>query len=425
MRLRIRSSDLLFYISYGIFVTMTLLRTTMFFRYVDGIAFKAGLGFCLLLIIAEEFFFGKGTKSMIIGLIIGLFYIALAIFVQLPQYLVFAATVLFVFAARKIPFRHIACFSAVVLLIFLGLVILSSQIGVVQDYILDDGHGRIRHYLGFRYALYPSTVIMNISMLVIYVRKKAILWFEVLLLLLINVWVFVMTGSRLSFILSLMILAIGSFLKLWPYFMVRKKKIKYILSLCFIVLAIGSLVVSLKYDPEVGFQKKINSVLSGRLKHQKKAMNEYGFSLFGQDVEMNGNGLNAEGELSFDPDEEEYFYIDNNYVAWYVSNGVVFFVLMLVICTAMAIRSVGYDKYGYLILILALMSVFCVIQDTFLSLHYNTFLLAAGNLLMNNKDEADIEETAGMNCKYRLKGRVRIREQISVRPKLNNGVRWG
>lgn len=424
MKQRIQSQELLFYLAYGLFVTMTLLRTTFFYQYIEGLVLKVCLGLCVFIIALKEYFWGRGTRRMITALIIGFGYISLAVFVQVSQYLVLAATVIFVFAAREIPFRRIAGFSAIILFAVLTIVIICSQVGIIMDFILDDGYGRIRHYLGFRYALYPSTVVMNITMLAVYVRKRAILWIELIILAGINAWIFIMTGSRLAFILALVVIAIGAFLKIWPEFLVKKKKFKYCLTICFIVLALGSLYVSTKYDPTNATQKKINSVLSNRLKHQKKAMDDYGFSLFGNDIEMYGNGLNSEGELGYDPDQVDYFYIDNNYVAWYVCNGFVFFVLMIILCTLMTVRSIKYDRYGYLLLILVLMSVFCVIQDTFLSLHYNTFLLAAGNLIMNNKTETQLEEEQRVNPLFSFIRHRILKEKVCKREKLRHGVRW-
>ena len=403
---------------------MSLLKTTLVYHYIPELFFKAVLVFCTLIIVAGEVFAGKGTRRMIGALLVGCAYIALAVFVQVPRYLVIAATVILMFAARKIPFRRVAFFSAILLTVVLAIVILLSQTGFIQDYVLDDGYGRIRHYLGFGYALFPATVLMNITMLVVYVRKQYILWLEIIILFAANVGIFVLTGSRLSFALSVIVIVAGAFLKIWPDFLVKKKKIKYVLCLCFIVAALGSLFISYKYDPSSAVQVKLNNLLSDRLEHQKTAMDEYGFSIFGQEVEMNGNGLNADGEMVYDEETEDYFYIDNNYVAWYVQNGVIFFVIMIGLCTAMTIRSVRYDKRGYLLIVFVLMSLFCVIQDTFLLIHYNTFLLAAGNLLMNNRDEETIEQEAGMVRRAWTRHGLRFKRKISARTGIRSGVRW-
>ena len=52
-------------------------------------------------------------------------------------------------------------------------IIVSAQLGIIQDYIYSNV-ARVRHYLGFRYALFGPTFLFNITGLVLYVKKAKI-----------------------------------------------------------------------------------------------------------------------------------------------------------------------------------------------------------------------------------------------------------
>ncbi len=398
---RVYENQILFFIAYTLFVLLQLVRTSFFLQYVPDSIYYLILVTCAGLLAINEIIAGKGTVRTIISLIVCGIYVALVIYIGVTFYMILTITVLFVYEARDISFRKLAAYSAWLCFIFLAITIISSQVGIITDYIRDETSRAPRHFLGFRYALYPATIIMNVTMLTIYVRKKSILWLELVVLTGINVWIFKMTGARLSFFITLFMLVVAAFLKLKPDFFVRKTTLRKILSTAFIICAAASLIASVRYNPSQSWQKSANSMLSDRLALQNTAMEEYGFSIFGQDIHENGYGLNADGSENEQLEDQEYFYIDNFYILCYTKYGIVFFVVMLVFMTALACGCAKYDKYGYLSIIMCMLAVHCVIQDTFLSLHYNSFLLIAGNLMINKlghrteTDFVELDDAAG------------------------------
>lgn len=402
---RVYENQILFFIAYTLFVLLQLVRTSFFLQYVPDSIYYLILVTCAGLLAINEIIAGKGTVRTIISLIVCGIYVALVIYIGVTFYMILAITVLFVYEARDISFRKLAAYSAWLCFIFLAITIISSQVGIITDYIRSESSRAPRHFLGFRYALYPATIIMNITMITVYVRKKSILWLELIILTGINFWIFKMTGARLSFFISLFILAAAAFLKLKPYFFVKKTRFRKILSAAFVICALLSLIVSVRYNPEQSWQKSANSMLSDRLALQNTAMEEYGFSIFGQDIHENGYGLKADGSENEQLEDQEYFYIDNFYILCYTKYGIVFFVVMLVFMTALAYGCAKYDKYGYLSIIMCMLAVHCVIQDTFLSLHYNSFLLIAGNLMINklgHRTETDFVESDDAAGRVRL-----------------------
>ncbi|MBR2695964.1 MAG: hypothetical protein IKE48_00470 [Parasporobacterium sp.] len=383
---KVAESHILFYISFGIFLTMTLLRNTFFYQYFMGITYKAGLAVCVLLLLVNELIFGRMTKRGYISIIVCTVLCGLFFLIPVTQYKVMAATVLYIIAARKIPFTNIARFAAILSAVFLVIVVLSSYVGIIENYVGTRTDGTTRRYIGFLYSLYPATIIMNITLLVMYWRKNKILWREILILLFANVWIYIETGARLSFIISVVALALSALLKWKPDFFVRKKNLTFILALAFIICAIISVLVTVYYNGYIYWHWKINKILSSRLMLQQEALFKYGVSIFGQDIGSNGNGLDPFGE---NPAllTERYFYVDNEYIRWMTSYGIIFFVVVMGILTWFCIKCRKYDKQGYLLIIFVLLAIHCTIQDSFLYVYFNTFLLAIGSVLISNRSE--------------------------------------
>lgn len=398
LNLKIINNRILFYISFGLFLVMTLLRSTFYYQYVMGTAFKAGLAFCVLLLLVNELIFGELNTRGVISIVICVVLVGLFFLVQVRQYKVMTATVLLIFAARKIPFQKIARFAAIISTLFLAFVIISAYLGIIPNFEGSRGE-TVRYYLGFLYSLFPATILTNITFLFIYYRKDNILWRELLILLAANYWIYHETDSRLSFILALAGICVSAFLKLKPDFFVRKKIFTFILAMAIIVCAVISIIVSIKYNSDIAWHTKANEVLSDRLSLQHEAFHQYGITVFGQDINANGNGLNPFGE---NPAlvTEEYFYIDNEYIRWLLSYGIILFVLLIAIITVVCIKSRKYDKKGYLLIIFVLLAVQCTIQDSFLCFYYNTFLLAIGNVLIGKEDEQVLTKTRKKKHQY-------------------------
>lgn len=385
MNIRIKDNQVLFYFSLGIFLIMMLLRRTFYYQYFMGTMYKAILALCVVLLLLNEFLFGNATKRGYISIIVIILLVGLFFAIQVRQYKVMTATAIFVFSARKIPFKNIARFVAILSFAFLVFIIISAYVGIIPNYRGSRG-GSARWYLGFLYSLYPATIMTNITFLVIFYRKEKIYWRELLILLLANAFIFYQTDSRLSFIVALLAIIISGFLKRKPDFLIHKKNFTFILSLAFIILALISIVISIKYNSDVEWQSRMNTLLSGRLTLQHQAMQKYGITLMGQDINANGNGLNPFGE---NPAlmTETYFYVDNEYIRWLLSYGIILFVIFIGLFTIVSIKSRKYDKRGYLLIILVLLALDCSIQDSFLNIEYNTFLLAIGNVLIMNQRE--------------------------------------
>lgn len=125
-------------------------------------------------------------------------------------------------------------------------------------------------------------------------------------------------------------------------------------------------VLSWLYMPNVSIFRFIDELLSGRLRIGNQGLQEYGFSLFGQPVLMNGNGGSV-----IEP--ADYFYIDSSYLFTYLCYGVVFLSLILFIHYSCCKK---YAKDRCYLLILSVIVINCMIAHHMIDLAYNPFYLA-------------------------------------------------
>ena len=120
------------------------------------------------------------------------------------------------------------------------------------------------------------------------------------------------------------------------------------------------------YMPNVSVFRFIDEMLSGRLWIGNQGLQEYGFSLFGQSVAMNGNG----GSII---EPANYFYIDSSYLLVYLCYGALFLVLILLIHYSCCKK---YEKDRCFLLILSVIAINCMIAHHIIDLAYNPFYLA-------------------------------------------------
>lgn len=369
--------DLLFFLPYGIMMTVSLLSTSFYFRYFEGAIFSMVQLCCLAMLITYELINGGVQKKHWVGLGFALFFTinALAISQSNPQRLV-AWIFMFTFCARRIPFPKIADFSLRLSCVVVTFIVFSGYLGIIDDVVVHKS-GRVREYLGFRYALYPSGILLNMTALYVYLRKNRISLFGVLVWGTLNWYVYYMTDSRISFLLAEMLLLAGVLMRWLPKVVEKVQAVWAVIASSFAVSAVVSVVLTVMYDSRIPWMRRLNSALEGRLNLGRKSLSTHGIALFGKKIAWVGNGLDANGNLI----KESYTYVDCLYVKILQRYGIVFSVLLLVLLTWAMFRLWKRKEY-HLLLISGTVAVHCLLDDLSFALHYNTFWIAMGVVLL-------------------------------------------
>ena len=302
-----------------------------------------------------------------------------------------SVTILFIYALRDVPFKKVAQTSLVVSMFLLLFVIISAKLGIITNYIEVSG-SQVRTYLGFRYALFPSILLMNIVAIVFYLKQNKIQYWQWLLLALSVYWVYDQTDSRLTFYSSCVLLACSLLIKWFPELFSKLGHVFKVFKLTFIVNAIISFWVSVIYlNSSHSFINdllfKVNRMLGGRIYLANKSLNLYGFGFLGRPVEWYGNGLTIEGIRNY----QTYLYVDNLYVQVLQKFGLLILGLMLSVLT-LTLSKVIKSRQWVLAFILIMMSFHSMIDDLNFYLHYNIFWILVGALIYPDyqfSDEGD------------------------------------
>ena len=384
--------ELMALVALGIFLTVSILNVTFYARYIPGTVYKLAIAFSIFLLFVKEMFKRKYDYRALIGLFATiLIYFIVGKMTALSSEL--SVSILFIYALRDVPFKKVAQTSLVVSTCLLFFIIVSAKVGIITNYIEVSG-SRVRSYLGFRYALFPSMLLMNIVAIVFYLKQNKIQYWKWLLLSLSVYWVYDQTDSRLTFFSSCILLACSLLIKWFPELLSKLGYVFKAFKLTFIVNAIISFWVSFTYlNSGYSFINdllfKVNHMLGGRLYLANKSLNLYGFGLLGRPVEWYGNGLTVEGVRNY----QTYLYVDNLYVQILQRFGLLILGLVLSVLSLTLLKVIKKRQW-VLAFILIMMSFHSMIDDLNFYLHYNIFWILVGTLIYPDyqfSDESDEE----------------------------------
>lgn len=370
-----KDQDILFWVAYGLYLIFGMLSTSFYYKYFMGTPYSIIKYLCVGLLVIREL---MTQKYSIRSLTIGSLFIALAIITRSQSSVSTVVFILiFLFCARNIDFKEIAKFSVLISTVILAFVVCSGYLGIIENYISPNSL-RNRHYLGFRYALYGPCFLFNITGLILYVGGKKLKWRWFIVLGIANYWMYTQTNSRLSFYLSFVMIVVFAFLKLRPNFFAHKRILCWAMILSFVFCFCASMYFTVTYNSSVGWQSQLNELLGGRLRLGQTSLIQSGVSLFGQNLELVGNGLDAFGNKNTNP----YNYVDSFYVQILQRYGIIFSVVWIGLLTFTLYRCYKMKDYPMMVC-LAMIALHCVVDDLSLSLYYNTFWFAGTLAIVN------------------------------------------
>ena len=369
-----KAGDYLFYYAYAIYLIVTLLSTSFYYQLLAGkptIVFLAG---SLLLLIIREISIDEIPVENILLIITGMF-LSILIVKNSPMK-TWALFVVFIYAARTIDFKKIAKFTAVLSGALLLIIIVSSYIGVIPN-TYDIWSGRPRYYLGFRYALYPATVLFNIMALAIYSKGEKCRWWVFCGLGTANYYIYYMTDSRLCYYTGWLIIAAGVLWKLNRNRRIGFRRIGKALVFTYIAAFILSIWLTWNYVP-YGWMKRLNIILGNRLKKGQASLREFGITWLGKKITWSGNGLELNGQKNVLTDN----YVDCLYVQILQRYGILFTIIVLILLTVLMYRLYQEEQW-ILLWVLAVLAVHGIIDDLIFFLYYNTFWLLLSMLFVD------------------------------------------
>lgn len=374
---RLASEDVLYFISYGLFLITSLLSASFFYSWFVGYPYSWIQATCLALLILREYRIGAFRQHWI-GLIVILVLTVLALQYTTGNLTRLVPLMLFyIYGARNIHFFRIARFSLWVSSLVVAIVVFSGYLGIIDNVVVAKGT-RVREYLGFRYALYLPGILLNMIALWIYLRRDKVSITGVVLWTVANTFVYLRTDSRISFVLAEALLVVALLLRFAP---VLKDGLHWLwgtLTASYILCAVFSYVFTGIYNGTVPWMRRLNSMLESRLSLGKRSLEDHGFGLFGRHISWVGNGLDAFGNAG----GGSYNYVDCFYVKILQRYGILFTAGLLGLLTWAMVRI--WKRRDYLLLLIcASVAAHCILDDLSFALHYNTFWIAMGMAILN------------------------------------------
>ena len=378
---KITFSELLAYLALVIFLLVSIFYTSFFARYIPPLVHKGLLAISAILLLVREVFYSKYSLKNIIGFVLAAILIFSAGFGS-SVISTLTISIILIYCLRDFQLENLAKVALVVTLISFIIIITSSKLGIIQDYV-EISMFRIRHYLGFRYSLFPSTFYLNITALVYFLKQERIKYWQLFLLVLGNLFVFQQTNSRLAFISTSLLLFFNLLVKWKPNIFEKFRSFLYPFGFSYIIAGLMSIYAVRSYSNASGFWENINIFLGNRLYLSVKSLDIYGIKLWRQRITWVGNGLDINGYRS----NLSYLFVDNMYLNVGQRFGLITIIAFVILMTIVVFRTLRSQKF-ILATILIVIAFHAMIDNLMFELFYNFFWLAIGTeLISKNKDQ--------------------------------------
>ena len=332
--------------------------------------------FCYFFFIAKAFWNWKNGKNKITltMFLIGILFLIIYYFSGKKNLLIMFIALI---SLKNTDKNKIIKAALITYIITYSLVIFASIIGLIPDWTYTRGE-TIRHSFGFSYPTITMVYYLMIILMYIYTRKSKITIYEIIILEIINVFLYNSTAGRTTYILVTIVLILLVLKKAKFLDFLLKKDIfqKMLKGCCYIIPTLAIifiLAMSYLYSINDSFAISMNKMLSNRLQLTCTAFQDYDVTLFGQDTQWNGWGGFGYSE-NIDTKNYVYNYLDNSYARLILDYGVIFTILVIMGYTILLIQN--YKKKDYwMIFIIFIILVLSELEPHLIDLNKNIFVI--------------------------------------------------
>ena len=267
--------------------------------------------------------------------------------------------------------------------LFILFTILLSSAGVLPNIIFDLGT-RNRNALGFKWVT-TAPILYFYLLCNIGCTVKKITVLEITLLTGVSILFFILTNTKLVFLLSVLMIMILFFYREKPYIvdLVFKSKVILYASMALpIMAAVFSVIISLAYQEENPVLGELNRITSNRLALNQHALTEFAITFLGQRIKWVGYGVGADGS-------EVYNYVDSSFIQIMLNYGVVVLGIVL-LAYVLLIRNSNHQKDSMKSVSLILIIVLSIFEPRLINIIYNPFIIDSARFLINTKKGKNI-----------------------------------
>lgn len=339
----------------------------------------------LLLVLQIVFFQNYQLKEIIVIGIISIFFLYATIN---SNYNALLSTWIFIVASKYIDFEKFIKLSYYIQLFMFALVLYLFFNGYIQDYTMFRG-SVLRHSLGFSH---PNQLGIRVFLLMVcrcYYRRTKINVIDISLVFLAAFFVNKVSNSKTSYY-ALIILAIITIVYIIATKLGSSMNAFANVSILIAVFSnVGSVLLSNINVKHFHWLNAFDLIMSRRFSQCYRTMKFYGINLFGQDIQL----------IVKRPIIDAFyrFWLDNAYMAILLRYGIIVF-LIFSLLYFMTMIQLKQTKQFYLLGIMALYSIYGIMENNYFAMSQNMFLLALSfPIFMDN-----ISNRKGFISKFKL-----------------------
>ena len=281
--------------------------------------------------------------------------------------------IIMLLGARNVSWRKILQIYIYIVDSIVFLAFCASLLDVIENLQYEvDGGDIVRNSFGSIYTTDFASHIFSVTLALFYLMKERLNIWHYVIVSVIAVLVFRFCNTRLDVSCLFMLVGAFLFLNLWRRRRTVAKQYrskgytaaKWMWFMPFTMILMTAATVL--YNPNNSFLKILDQIVSGRLEFGKQGLTQYGFSLFGQQVEMVGNG-GTTIQL------KDYFFVDCSYLYIFLRYG---FLFLLIVLAVYMLCCRKFQSDPYFLIAIILISINCMIAHHLIELSYNPFALA-------------------------------------------------
>lgn len=368
---KIRLSDFLFVLAYGLAIFRGALGNTTFLQYFStyGIFLYVILSIIATLIFIKLIFADRISVKNIF--ITALAVVILGFSFWRSGYSELIILLILVLGARGVQIRSIVKTHFAVYGTIMAVAIICSLAGVIENYTINAGSFAV-YALGNTYPTDFAAGILSLVLDFSYINATKWKAKYSLVFVIIAYALYRITHARTSSIL-IVVLAIVQLLLLTPFknYVQNSRKLRIVAGILFPILAIASITVQAIFGKlNNSFLKLLDFLLTNRLSYGYQVMNKYGLQLWGRRIDFIGAGWGT-----MITENNRYFYVDNGYLQCALLYGVAVLAAICLGYLYMAVSNKTKNDYE-LTIILLFYSIWGVVEPRIFNLIYAPFLVA-------------------------------------------------
>lgn len=368
--MKLKTSEVLYLGCYILYIFTCYLFTEITYKPRAMLLFCPiiAIGVCISIILGE-----KQPCRVVLFKLLTIFVFCVAALVSIkPQVLVCGVLVC---GADLTSFKKIIVSSIFTCVFIIIMTSMLNSVGIIRQETSYSRFGVDINTFGFGYySIVPFTYLFIVLgyLYLKYKMNKKVSWIGIMLILLVNRYLYRTTTLRLVFYLNYLTIFMYIILIKFGWFNLKNKILKFIIALIFPALFFVTNWMSYAYDERNSIFVKLNKLLSTRLSLGHEAFERYNINLWGNYIITNS-------------DENNYFYIDSGFLYSLLGYGSIFTILLLSMYVYMHIYSAKVND-KMLFIWLTIVAVFSCINNTWISVQFNPLILSLPFIIKKMND---------------------------------------